>query len=92
LLTDGHPTYSPNGEYFITDTYPDFKRKQHLYIYKESEKKLIDIASVYANIKYKDDCRCDLHPRWNYSGDKICFDGAQNNKRQVYVIDVGDKL
>ena len=92
LLTDGHPSYSPNGKYFVTDTYPDFKRKQHIYIYQEEKDKLIDIATVYAHIKYKGDCRCDLHPRWSPSGTKICFDGAQDTKRQVYVIDVKDKI
>ena len=90
LLTDGHPSYSPDGKWFVTDTYPDFRRKQHIYIYNEKEDKLIEVATVYANIKYNGDCRCDLHPRWNYSGNKICFDGAQKNKRQVYSIDVGD--
>lgn len=92
LLTDGHPTYSPNGKCFITDTYPDFKRKQHLYIYKEETDELINIGKIYSNIKYRNDCRCDLHPRWNHTGDKICFDGAKGNKRQVYVIKIGDKV
>lgn len=92
LLVDGHPSYSPDGSCFVTDTYPDFKRKQHLYIYKEKNDELIEVASIYSNIKYRNDCRCDLHPRWNYSGNKICFDGAQGKKRQVYIIDVGDKL
>ena len=90
LFTDGHPSYSPDGKWFVTDTYPDFRRKQHIYIYNEKEDKIIEIATVYANINYNGDCRCDLHPRWNYSGNKICFDGAQKNKRQVYSIDVGD--
>lgn len=92
LLTDGHPTYSPNGKCFVTDTYPDFKRKQHIYIYKDGTDELISVATIYSNIKYRNDCRCDLHPRWNRSGNKICFDGAQKSKRQIYVIDVGDKL
>lgn len=92
LLVDGHPSYNPNGQCFITDTYPDFKRKQHLYIYKDDKDELIEVASIYSNIKYRNDCRCDLHPRWNHSGNKICFDGAQGKKRQVYIIDVGDKL
>lgn len=69
-----------------------FKRKQHIYIYQEEKDKLIDIATVYAHIKYKGDCRCDLHSRWSPSGTKICFDGAQDTKRQVYVIDVKDKI
>lgn len=92
LLTDGHPSYSYNGKYFVTDTYPDFRRKQHIYVYEEETDKLTEVATIYSNIKYRDNCRCDLHPRWNYSGNKICFDAAIENKRQVYIIDVGDKL
>ena len=92
LLVHEHPSYNPNGQCFITDTYPDFKRKQHLYIYKDDKDELIEVASIYSNIKYRNDCRCDFHPRWNHSGNKICFDGAQGKKRQVYIIDVGDKL
>lgn len=88
LVVDGHPSYRHQGDLFVTDTYPDFKRKQHIYLYNQKEDKLIEIASVFANIKYNEDCRCDLHPRWNYSGNKICFDGAQKEKRQVYIIDV----
>lgn len=92
LTVDGHPSYSPNGKYFITDTYPDFKRKQHIYLYNCESKSVTKIASIYSNIKYIDDCRCDLHPRWNYTGDKICFDGAQQKFRQIYTINIGDKL
>ncbi len=88
LLVDGHPSYSNDLACFVTDTYPDFKRKQHLYIYDEINDNLKEIASIYANTKYINDCRCDLHPRFNHSGNKICFDGSQNKKRQVYVLNI----
>ena len=92
LTVDGHPSYSYDGKYFITDTYPDFKRKQNIYLYNVKTKQTVKIASIYANTKYDEDCRCDLHPRWNYSGNKICFDGAQKNKRQVYTIDISNYI
>lgn len=92
LDVDGHPSYNMEKKYFITDTYPDFKRKQHLYLYDVENKKVIKIADIYSNIKYNNDCRCDLHPRWNFSGTKICFDGAQKEKRQVYVIDIEKQI
>lgn len=88
LLVDGHPSYSNDLACFVTDTYPDFKRKQHLYLYDEINDNLKEIASIYANTKYINDCRCDLHPRFNHSGNKICFDGSQNKKRQVYVLNI----
>ena len=92
LTVDGHPGYRKQGDIFVTDTYPDFKRKQKLYLYNEKTNNLVQIASIYSNIKYRNDCRCDLHPRWNSSGTQICFDGAQKKKRQVYVIAVGEKI
>lgn len=92
LTVDGHPSYSPDGKYFITDTYPNFHRKQFLYLYDVNTKKVTELAAVHANIKYRNDCRCDLHPRWNHSGTKICFDAAKDDRRQVYMIDLKEKV
>ncbi len=92
LEVDGHPSYNKDKTYFITDTYPDFKRKQHIYLYNVKTKKTDLIAHIYSNLRYKNDCRCDLHPRWNYSGTKICFDGAQKDKRQVYVVELKNNI
>lgn len=92
LTVDGHPSYSPDGKYFVTDTYPDFHRKQFLYLYDLDTKKVKELAAIHANIKYRNDCRCDLHPRWNHSCDKICFDAACDDKRQVYIIDLKETV
>ena len=88
LLVDGHPSYSNDLKCFVTDTYPDFKRKQHLYLCYEDSDEVKEIASIYADTKYMNDCRCDLHPRFNYSCDKICFDGSQHGKREVYILNL----
>ena len=46
------------------------------------------IARVFAPFKYDNDTRCDLHPRWNRAGDKICFDSIFEGHRGLYVVDV----
>ena len=92
LLVDGHPSYTKNQKIFVTDTYPDFKRKQHIYIYNEDHDESVEVASIYASIAYLNDCRCDLHPRFNNNGTKVCFDGSQTGKRQVYVLNLEDEL
>ncbi len=86
LQVDGHPSCSPDGKYMITDTYPDFKRKQSLILCNLETNEITTIAQIYSNIKYINNTRCDLHPRWKRDSTEICFDGAQGKYRQVYSI------
>jgi len=85
---DGHPSISPNGKYIVTDTYPDFYRKQHIYIADTTDYKAVKVAEIYSSVKYRDEYRCDLHPRWNYNSTEICFDATKNGKRDVYILDL----
>lgn len=86
LAMDGHPTYSYDGKYVVTDTYPNRKRIQSLYIM--DGKKVMRVARVFSSFKYGLDTRCDLHPRWSRDGEKICFDASFGGKRSVCVVDV----
>ena len=87
LAMDGHPTYSYDGERIVTDTYPDRKRVQSVYVMKDSVVKRV--ARVFSPFKYGGDVRCDLHPRWKPDGSQICFDASFLGKRSVCVINVG---
>lgn len=84
LVMDGHPTYSYDGKYVVTDTYPDRKRIQAIYVM--DGKKVKKVARVFSPFKYGNDVRCDLHPRWSKDGKQICFDGSFNGKRGIYVV------
>ena len=86
LNTDGHCTYSPNGKYIITDTYPNNKRLASVYLCTEGDNKSKKIARVFSPFKYDNDTRCDLHPRWNYESNKICIDSVHEGKRKIYEI------
>lgn len=88
LKTDGHCSYSPDGEYIITDTYPDRKRVASLYLCTEEGNRSKRIARVFAPFKYDNNCRCDLHPRWNRTGSQICVDSVHGGKRGVYIIPI----
>lgn len=88
LKTDGHCSYSPDRKYIITDTYPNRKRIASVYLCTEISNQSQRIARVYSPFKYDNDCRCDLHPRWNRTGNKICIDSVYEGKRGVYVIPV----
>ncbi len=88
LNTDGHCSYSPDGKFVITDTYPNRKRIASIYLCSDTENTSKRVARVFAPFRYDNDCRCDLHPRWNRSGDKICFDSVHEGRRALYVIDI----
>lgn len=92
LNVDGHPSYSPDGKYIITDTYPDFKRKQTLYLIRVEDGAIKRLGSIYANIAYRNDVRCDLHPRWSRDSSMVCIDGAKDKLRQIYTIPVNKKF
>ena len=91
LSNDGHPSYSPDGYLIVTDTYPDRARVAEIKLMDGTSEKKRDvkvIARVFAPFKYDNDTRCDLHPRWNRAGNKICFDSIFEGHRGLYVVDV----
>ena len=87
---DGHPSYSPDGSLIVTDSYPDRARVASINLMDGNERKRDNttIARVFAPFKYDNDTRCDLHPRWNHAGDKICFDSIFEGHRGLYVVDL----
>lgn len=90
LTSDGHPSYSPDGKFVLTDTYPDRTRMSKIMLMssemKTSKPKIC--ARVFSPFRYDNETRCDLHPRWNHKGDSICFDGAFEGNRGMYTVDV----
>lgn len=87
---DGHPSYSPDGRLIVTDSYPDRTRIASINLMDGDERKRENttIAKVFAPFKYDNDTRCDLHPRWNHKGNKICFDAVFENHRGLYIVDL----
>lgn len=90
LSSDGHPSYSPDRKYVVTDTYPDRARISKIKIMEadSTKDKVYTVAKVFSPFRYDNDTRCDLHPRWNRRGNKICFDSVFEGKRGLYVADV----
>ena len=89
LEQDGHPMFSRDREWIITDTYPDKKRRQLLILYNLKSGIRYNINSFISPERFSDgEFRCDLHPRWNRSNDQVCVDSAHQGRRQVYIIDV----
>lgn len=95
LSSDGHPSYNQDGSRIVTDSYPDRARIADIKIMDgndEWKNEVKVIARVFAPFKYDNDTRCDLHPRWNRKGDKICFDSVYEGHRGLYYVPVGSDL
>jgi hypothetical protein len=90
LTEDGHPSYSPDRRWILTDTYPDRARMQTLILYDTWNERRVELGRFLSPIRYYGEARCDLHPRWNRDGTKVCFDSAHSGTRQMYVVDVSD--
>lgn len=92
MTGDGHPSYSPDRSLVVTDSYPDRARMASLRVINaDIEKNDVKVvAKVFAPFKYDNDTRCDLHPRWNHAGDKICFDSVFEGHRGLYIVDVSN--
>jgi len=89
LDQDGHCSYSPNRRWLLTDTYPDALRSERtLILYDLRSNTRYDIGRFYSSPELAGPIRCDLHPRWNRDGTKVCIDSVHEGQRQMYVIDV----
>ena len=87
-MGDGHPSYSPDRSHIVTDSYPDRVRIQYLRVMKDEDSKPEIVAKVFSPFKYDNDTRCDLHPRWNHAGDKVCFDSVFEGHRGLYMLKI----
>lgn len=90
LTQDGHCSYSPDRRWVLNDTYPDKERMQTLMLYKLANGRRYDLNRFHSPKQFTGPVRCDLHPRWDRTGTRVCFDGCHEPTRQVYVVDVGE--
>ncbi len=88
MTSDGHPTFSLNGNRLITDTYPDRFGEQNLLLYRVDDDTVERIGAFHTPFRYRRDLRCDLHPRWSPTGRRIAFDSAHDGTRAMYVIEL----
>jgi hypothetical protein len=87
---DGHPSIC-SGK-LLTDTYPNKAGKQVLIEVDCDRGELVELGLYVHPPKYFGSFRCDLHPRWNFSGDKIFFDSVFSGKRRMYSMSIGDEV
>jgi len=91
LKVDGHCTYSPDGEWICTDTYPGKDNLHHLYLYHPSDGVHFELGRFFQpeEVRGKPN-RCDLHPGWSRDGKQVCIDSMMSGQRQMYLVDVSE--
>lgn len=72
---DGHPSFTSDGRYMITDSYPDEKQYQRLVVLDLLSQKTLCIGKFYAGL-FKQFGSCDLHPKLCANNDYIAIDTA----------------
>ena len=89
LTENGHMTYSVDGRWLLTDTYPDSETNERDLILFDVEKNARHrIGRFYTPPDLGKHNRCDLHPRWNADCRQVSIDSVHEGSRQQYIVDV----
>ena len=84
---DGHCTFGPDRNWLATDRKHGLKQSLILYNIKTKQGKTIATLDMKLKRHISGHLRCDFHPRWNRTGDAICFDGIDQKTatRQLHI-------
>ena len=84
---DGHPSFTKDGKYMITDSYPDKSGYQHLIVFNTETKKGIVVAKIFAALS-NTPASCDLHPKLCFNDSKIVVDSAYTGVHKMLVFNI----
>ena len=82
---DGHQSFSPDGRWLLTDSYPDGFGEQRLLVFHEDGAHR-EVGRFKPGNVYRGEVRCDLHPRWDAEGKHILFDSSHRGGRALYLL------
>lgn len=91
LNFDGHPSFSPDSQWLVTDKNVSETLEKWLLLCRLEDEALTVLHHfpMFEPRFLGSDLRCDLHPRWNHTGDAICVDAlAADGTRQLHVVRV----
>lgn len=85
LQEDGHPSFLPEGNAFLSDTYPQARCMQRLFEIGADGEGYRPLMDIYADpLKYGEK-RCDLHPRVTPDGRILTIDNTRNGTRSILI-------
>lgn len=86
--SDGHPQAAPDGRRVVTDSYPDRKRVQRLFVADLQTREVSQLAALRIPWRFRGVYRCDFHPRWSRDGSRVAIDTAHTGVRSVGILPV----
>ena len=90
MSQNGHCSYLPGNDWILSDTYPDKKRNQHVYLYHVATGRKVPLGSFQSPRQYEGQWRCDTHPRFSPDRRWVAIDSPHGSQgRQLYLIDLG---
>lgn len=84
---DGHPSFTSDGRYMITDSYPDGNRMQRLIVFDTMTHKGVVVACLYAGL-HGNPASCDLHPKLSGDNSYIVVDTAYTGRHKMMVFKI----
>lgn len=90
LINDGHPSFTKDKHYMLTDTYAFDGEYRYLLLFDMEEKNLKVLGKFYSPINATS-YRCDLHPRFGNSENIIVIDSAHSGRHGMIVLKMCDE-
>lgn len=83
---DGHGTFSPDGKWMVTDTYPaGGLGEQRIFLMDMKTQAVLPLGRYPQPKEFTGHWRCDIHCRWSPKGDIIGFNSTHTGSRQAYI-------
>lgn len=84
---DGHPSFTSDSRYMLTDSYPDWRGMQRLLAYDTETHRIVKLGSVRDALT-KRPGSCDLHPKLSRDNRHLCIDTAYDGRHHFMVFEL----
>ncbi len=91
LEIDGHPSFTSDGRFMVTDSYPNAHGFQRLLIIDTKTDKKIQLGEIFAALK-GNPASCDLHPKLCKDGKHLCIDTAYDGSHHMLVFEINWRI
>ena len=84
---DGHPSFTSDGRYMLTDSYPDLNKYRRYIVYDTVTHKGVIVAKMPEN-RIGHNVSCDLHPKLSTDNNYVIFDNTSLGKHSMVMFKI----